>query len=59
MTVPSPGPPPSPVDPQQRVTGALAELDGLAGRPLADHLGVFEDLHAALSDALAAPADPE
>jgi hypothetical protein len=59
MTVPLPGPPPRPVDPQQRVHDALAPLEGLDERPLAEHVEVFEELHAALSDALAAPTGPE
>ncbi len=59
MTVPLPGPPPRPLDPQQRVQRALAPLDGLAQRPLAEHVEVFEELHTALSDALAAPAGTE
>jgi hypothetical protein len=59
MTVPLPGPPPRPVDPQERVHRALAPLDELDGRPLADHVEIFEELHAALSDALAAPTGPE
>ena len=59
MTVPLPGPPPRPVDPQERVQRAFAPIDGLAERPLAEHVAVFEELHTALSDALAAPsADP-
>lgn len=36
------------------VERALAGLDGLADRPLADHVAVFERIHAALGDALAA-----
>jgi hypothetical protein len=59
MTVPLPDPPQRPVDTQVRVQRALASTDGLAERPLAEHVGVFEELHAALSDALAAPStDP-
>jgi hypothetical protein len=59
MIVPAPGPPPRPVDPHQRVQDALAQLDGLPERPLAEHVAVFEDLHAALGDALAGPSGPE
>ena len=59
MTVPLPGPPPRPVDPQERVQRALAPLDGLPERPLVEHVAVFEDLHTALSDALAGPSGPE
>jgi hypothetical protein len=58
MTVPLPGPPRRPVDPQERVQRALAPVDGLAERPLAEHVVIFEELHSALSDALAAPSDP-
>jgi hypothetical protein len=59
MTVPLPGPPPRLLDPQERVHRALAPLDGLGERPLAEHVEVFEELHTALSDALAAPTGPE
>lgn len=52
MTVP-------PHDPDERVRRALAPLDGLDERPLADHVAVFEELHAALGDALAGPAGAE
>jgi hypothetical protein len=55
MTVPTPGPPPRPADPQQAVAAAMAALDGLADRPLAEHVEAFERVHAALADALAAP----
>ncbi len=41
-------------DPAAAIRRALAELDGLAGRPLAEHVAVFEGIHGALSDALAA-----
>ena len=58
MNVPLPGPPPRPVDPQERVQRALAPLDGLAERPPAEHVAVFEELHTALSDALADPSGP-
>lgn len=56
-------PPPRPTDPRgsgaevgpaQAVDRALAELDGLAARPLAEHVTVFERIHQALGDALAA-----
>ncbi|HWM57882.1 MAG TPA: hypothetical protein VNO83_08615 [Pseudonocardia sp.] len=59
MTVPLPGPPAHPGDPQQRVQLALAALDELPRRPLAEHVEVFDTLHAALTDALAAPSGPE
>jgi hypothetical protein len=54
MTVPIPGPPPRPADPLLAVERAVAELDGLADRPLGEHVEVFEQIHTALSDALAA-----
>jgi hypothetical protein len=41
------------------VQRALTALDGLPERPLAEHVAVFEDLHTALSDALAGPSGPE
>jgi hypothetical protein len=60
MTVPKPGPPPTarprPADPHHGVERAMAALDGLAGRPLAEHVEVFERVHAALGEALASPA---
>lgn len=56
MTVPLPGPPPRPADPQETVARAMAGLDGLADRPLAEHVEAFERVHAALSDALAGPS---
>ena len=62
MTLPPSGP--RPVDPrvlrgpvahpEHTVDRALTELDGLGGRPLAEHVAVFERIHAALGDALAA-----
>jgi hypothetical protein len=54
MTVPIPGPPPRPVDPLVAVDRAVAGLDGLADRPLGEHVEAFERVHTALSDALAA-----
>ena len=53
--------PPRPVDPQtlrgptpeQVVDAALAALDGLDDRPLAEHVAVFEQVHVALGAALA------
>ncbi|OZM75552.1 hypothetical protein [Pseudonocardia sp. MH-G8] len=54
MTVPTPGPPPRPADPLVAVDRAVAGLDGLADRPLGEHVEVFERVHAALGDALAA-----
>lgn len=57
MTVP---PPESPdvVDPQDTVARAMEGLDGLADRPLAEHVDAFERVHAALGDALAGPSGP-
>lgn len=54
MTVPTPGPPPRPPDPQESLTRAMSGLDGLADRPLAEHVEAFERVHAALGEALAA-----
>jgi hypothetical protein len=54
MTVPVPGPPPRPPDPTEVVGRAMAGLDGLADRPLAEHVAAFEQVHAALGEALAA-----
>jgi hypothetical protein len=57
MSVPKPGPPPrpeEPADPRPAVERAMAGLDGLADRPLAEHVEAFERVHTALSDALAA-----
>ena len=53
--------PPRPVDPrtlqgpppEAAVDAAVAALDGLADRPLAEHVAVFEQVHAALGHALA------
>jgi hypothetical protein len=57
MTVPTPaptpGPPPRPPSPQDDVARAMAGLDGLADRPLAEHVEAFERVHTALGDALA------
>jgi len=41
-------------DPAGAVDRALAGLEGLSDRPLADHVVVFERIHTALQDALAA-----
>jgi hypothetical protein len=64
MTLPPPRPgprtpwgaTPDEVDPVRAVDRAIAELDGLADRPLAEHVAVFERIHAVLGDALAAGA---
>ena len=53
--------PPRPVDPrtlrgpapEEAVDAALAALDGLDERPLAEHVAVFEQVHVALGAALA------
>lgn len=61
MTLPPSGPRPvdprtlqAPGDPAPTVDAAVAELDGLGDRPLTEHVAVFERIHAALGDALAA-----
>ena len=60
MTVPTPGPPPADPrgpaasDPAGAVARAMLGLAGLADRPLAEHVDVFERVHAALGGALAA-----
>jgi hypothetical protein len=54
MIVPRPGPPPRPADPLESVERAVAALDGLAERPLGEHVEAYERVHAALSEALAA-----
>jgi hypothetical protein len=41
------------VRPHVDVAQALSALDGLAERPLAEHVAVFERVHAALGSALA------
>jgi hypothetical protein len=55
-----PSDPPRPADPrllrpapEEAVEVALAALDGLTDRPLAEHVAVFEQVHAALGHALA------
>jgi hypothetical protein len=63
MTVPLPGPPrPAqprpPRDASDDVARAIAGLDGLADRPLAEHVEAFERVHAALGEALANPSEP-
>jgi hypothetical protein len=55
MTAPVPGPP-RPADPAESVARAMTGLDGLADRPPAEHVDVFERVHAALGEALAAGA---
>ena len=39
-------------EPEEAVAAAVAALDGLAARPLADHVAVFEQVHEALGGAL-------
>ena len=72
MTVPTPGdphpdlplaPPPESGEPRdpavdEAVASAMAALDGLADRPLAEHVEAFERVHAALTDALASGSSP-
>jgi hypothetical protein len=57
MTVPAPGPSrpadPRPPDPGDTVARAMVGLDGLEARPVAEHVEAFEQVHAALADALA------
>jgi hypothetical protein len=54
MTAPVPGPPPWAADPAEIVDAAMAGLEGLAERPLGQHVAAFELVHAALGEALAA-----
>lgn len=58
MTAPSPGPPRPgdpriPADPAVAVARAMAGLEGLADRPLPEHVEAFERVHTALGEALA------
>ncbi len=63
MTFPTGGPvpgPPRPADPRAArpepggvVAQAMAGLEGLEDRPLAEHVDAFERVHAALGEALA------
>jgi len=41
-------------DPAAIVGEAMAGIEGLAARPLAEHVAAFERVHAALGEALAA-----
>jgi hypothetical protein len=52
MTAPIPGPP-QVADPGVVVARAMAGLDGLAERPIAEHVEAFERVHTALGEALA------
>ncbi|MGE3287649.1 MAG: hypothetical protein AB7J32_16355 [Pseudonocardia sp.] len=59
MTAPTPGPPPaagatSVTAASAAVATAMAGLDHLDERPLAEHVAAFERVHAALGEALAA-----
>lgn len=45
---------PGTVDPVTVVAAAMVGLDGLADRPLAEHVDAFERVHVALGEALAA-----
>ncbi len=40
--------------PEQAVAAALALLDGIEERPVAEHVEVFDAVHRSLQDALAA-----
>ncbi|MCW2778920.1 MAG: hypothetical protein JWN17_2645 [Frankiales bacterium] len=51
---PSAAAPGSPAGPPPAVAAALAALDGVADRPLDEHVEVFDDVHRRLQDALAA-----
>lgn len=39
-------------DPQQRIEEAMAGLEGVEERPIAEHVERFEAVHVALTDAL-------
>jgi hypothetical protein len=54
MTLPPSDPRGPGPTPDEAVGAALAGLDGLADRPLAEHVAAFEQVHAALGAALAA-----
>lgn len=58
MSAPSPGPSPRPadprVDPAVAVARAMAGLEGLDDRPVAEHVEAFEQVHLTLGEALAA-----
>jgi hypothetical protein len=41
-------------DPAEVVGRAMAGIEGLSERPLAEHVAAFEQVHAALGEALAA-----
>ena len=47
-----PAPPPDPTG-DQRVDAALARLDGLGGRPVPEHVEIYEDVHQRLQELLA------
>jgi len=53
MTTPVPGPVPVRA-PVPQVATALQALDGLAERPVHEHVELFDGLHRTLQDALAA-----
>ncbi len=59
MTVPTPQVPAQQVPAQQviesSVRTAMAALEGIEDRPLAEHVEAFERVHAALGEALADP----
>ncbi len=41
------------------IEDALARLDDLDGRPVSEHVGIYEQVHSALQDQLAAASDEE
>lgn len=61
MTVPVPGPPRRPAESDPDVAASVQEamsaLDGIEERPLAEHVEVFERVHAVLGDALASGSE--
>jgi len=51
--------PRDPIEPSgdERVDAVLAALGGLAGRPVAEHVGVFAEVHQGLQDILSEEGD--
>ncbi len=41
------------------IEDAVARLDELEGRPVSEHVGIYEQVHSALQDQLAAASDEE
>ncbi len=58
MTVPLPSDPRPGAFSRAEVDAAMAGLDGLAERPLAEHVEAFERVHGALGAALAQGSAP-